>query len=48
MTGSKLSQRAARGRSELHHADGHRLVALTIEAQRHLNTPGSGQVNTQH
>src|SRR5215204_6296017 len=47
MTGSKLSQRASRRRSELHHADGDRLVALTIEAQRHLNTPGSGRVNTQ-
>jgi len=48
MTGSKLSQRAARRRTEVHHADGDRLVALTIEAQRHLNTPGSGRVYTQH
>jgi len=39
MTGSKLSQRAARRRGELHRADGDRRVALTIEAQRHLNTP---------
>jgi hypothetical protein len=39
MTGSKLSQRAARRRGEFHHADGDRLVALTIEAHRHLNTP---------
>jgi hypothetical protein len=43
MTGPKLSQRAAGKRGELHHADGDRLVALTIEARRHLNTPGSGR-----
>jgi len=28
MTGSKLSQRAARRRGEFHHADGDRRVAL--------------------
>jgi hypothetical protein len=48
MTGSKLSQRAARKRGELHHADGDRLVVLTIEARRHLNTPGSGRASIQH
>jgi hypothetical protein len=48
MTGSKLSQRAARRRRELHHADGDRLIGLTIEAQRHLNTPGSGRASIQH
>ena len=47
MTGSKLSQRAARQRGELHHADGDRRVALTIEARRHLNTPGSGRASIQ-
>jgi hypothetical protein len=48
MTGSKLSQRAARRRGELHHADGDRLVALTIEAHRHLNTPGPGRASIQY
>jgi len=43
MTGSKLSQRAARRRGELHHADGDRRVALALEAHRHLNTPVSGR-----
>jgi hypothetical protein len=47
MTGSKLSQRAARRRGEFHHADGDRRVALTIEAHRHLNTPGSGRASIQ-
>ena len=47
MTGSNLSQRAAQQRGELRHADGDRRVALTIEARRHLNTPGSGRASIQ-
>ena len=48
MTGSKLSQGAARRRGELHHADGDRRVAQTLEAHRHQNTPGSGRASIQH
>ena len=48
MTGSKLSQGAARRRGELHHADGDRRVVLTIEAQHHLRTPGLGRASLQY
>ena len=45
MTGSTLSQRAARRRGEFHHADGDRRVALALDAHRHLNNSGSGRAS---
>jgi hypothetical protein len=44
-TASKLSQRAARRRGELHRADGDRRVGQTIAADHRLSPrpPGSGQ-----
>ena len=47
MTGIKLSQRLARRRGELHHADGDRRVAQAIEAHRHQNTPDPGRASIQ-